>query len=273
MPRPRSFRSSYEVMYLVPSYLWDSLKKCVNSHQRTQLDHLNKSATEEQGVKALKADSPESVYLASDSLPAEDRMDQDMSNVRSNTKESEAESDANPPFSSEGQDEDQAESLAIKDIEEEEESRGKDESPRNSEFYKCSECKAYFLKKQELQEHKLKAHLPAMSNKGKKKMKETQKAAKSSKSPKAAKKSEPFLGAQRKRKRRDLFDEDSDEEPASKKKVSVNFRAEGDETMSDLKKPRKRFQSGSGKVGKDDKHGKDGKALKKIPKPSFKKWL
>ena len=232
MPRPRSFRSSYEIMYLVPSYLFDTLKSCLNTAQKHNLQHLNEKA-EEGGIKGIKP----TAELSKDIL--ENQSETMETNPDSNL---ETNSDPNPIVEEEEaeneivQNEEPKDEIA--DMEDEGSVMTEISTPIPSTAVKCSVCGGIFGSKSDLAMHKVSYHpIPKRVKKTKQKSRATSgtHAVPTKNEPKQAKRfqnndampASATTFSEKNKKRKSIFDDEDDESEPKRLKVSVQNKPAG----------------------------------------------
>ena len=222
MPRPRSFRSSYEIMYLVPSYLFDTLKSCLNTAQKHNLQHLNEKA-EEGGIKGIK--------------PTEE-LPQDIPENLSETMETNP--DTNPIMEEEAGNEfveNEEQTNKEDNVEGEESGVTEISTPAPSTAFKCSVCGGIFGSKSDLAMHKVSYHpVPKRAKKSKQKSRATSgtHAIPSKEEPKEAKRFQSKAASSaaktfsvQNKKRKSIFDDEDDESEPKRLKVSVQNKPAG----------------------------------------------
>ena len=250
MPRPRSFRSSYEIMYMVPSYLFENLKKCLNTAQKNSLQHLN-NTTEESGIKGVKLTDNSTEKEPEESLSPFEIMESSNPDQASPGLEEEAAVENE----NRGSIEDEVETNSFDEVNDEINDESEETpTPGPSPKYKCSVCSGLFSTRSQLANHKIQYH-PIPKKRGKK---TTTKATSGSKAPKKEVQKIKRYGnvdptSAPARKRKSIFDDDDE---SDKKRLKVTFQR-NPPTIKNKPKP----QGGSG-IG-----------LPKLKNKSFVKWF
>ena len=99
MPRPKGFKSSFTKCYLVPEWLFVSLKSCVDSHDEKSLHDLNKKPAST--LQGLKPENRKRVVAATEEIPLPEPKRAKMDNYGDSLITSSPEGNSSPGFEDE----------------------------------------------------------------------------------------------------------------------------------------------------------------------------
>ena len=302
MPRPKGFKSSFTKCYLVPEWLYESLKRCLqDSHDEKSLHDLNKKPAST--LQGLKPENRKRVVAANEEIPLPDPKRAKMDNFDDPLIASSPEGNSSPdPDDEESAAEDDAvpsvppvpptKSFARKEAvpAKAKQVKKRFEGPDISDYRKCIHCQGMFPSFSALTFHQKTHHPdavkppknvkslpkttkalpkpPPTNDKQRKPRSKSESITEEKKQPAQGKK-RPYESEQSDDNSDDMFDDDDDvdatRDRASSKRFAFPSKVDSDD---------EEMRGGQKGSGKPKPKTKVSKPKTKVSKPlSFKRWL